>query len=450
MKRNILIFLLLVSSVSLYSEQAVTWTKVNQDRVRDVKNIFIDATGSVYYSSYNADDNKWSINYSQDFKTYTPMATEGVPSAEKFIKHGNSFYIITQTGSVYYYDNSVSMWTVLPIPTNFQTNDILFTENKMFLLPKYGFVYSSTNNGSSWTKVNGGQLFESFYYGMNLDNTLYLLRGNTIFYSNDEGITWNFVFPPQGIESFTDIDIYNNKLYLVDNDRIIYRLDNDQLTQLGSFNKNIYSFTINSSGSAVILSDNAVYVSGSNFSAWNKVYDLYETIPSTATFILKNRKTRNENSIFFAVPPNDIIKSADGGLNWTYIKKDMQNVNSKMTATNNQNSIFSLTDKKVFQSIDRAKSWFEIKSPVQANATINKFICSNNNTLLTCVNDNGLYIKKIDEDNWTNEIEGLTNLNVKDFCVNQNGIIFAITNSGLFKSQLPNINWENFGNNDYC
>ncbi len=442
-KRNMLIFLMLLTCVSLNAEQAVTWKKINQERIRDIKNISIDTQGAIYYSSYNADDNKWSMNYSQDFKTYTQMEFEGVPTAEKYIKHGNSLYVISQTGLVYYYDISVNQWTELNIPTNYQTNDILFTENKMFLMPKFGYIYSSTNNGITWDKVNEIQLFESFYYGMNFDNALYLLRGNTIFYSTNEGASWSFVFPPAGIESFIDIEIYNNKLYLVDEEHRIYRLENNQLTNLGTFNREVYSFTINSSGSAIILSDDGVYISGSTYSSWNKVYDLYDPMPTSATFILKNRKAVKDNSIYFAVPPNDIILSKDGGNTWTIIKKDMQRVNSKMTVTNNQNSIFSLTDKKIFESINRAKSWFEIKSPPIDNSLILKIQSAVNNTLIASATNTGFYFKHIDEENWSLQNEGLTNLNITDFSINQNGYVFALTSTGLFKAQLPIINWEN-------
>lgn len=446
MKRVVFLLFLLLTC-SLYSEQAVTWNKINKERIRDVKNIFIDSQDAIYYSSYNADDNKWGINFSQDYKTFTQMAIEGVPSAEKFIKHGNSLYVIAQNGAVYHYDVSASLWLPLPIPANYLTNDILFTQNKMFLLPKFGFIYSSTDNGSTWTKVNEIQLYEQFYYGMNFDNQIYLLRGNTIFYSADEGTSWNFVFPPQGIESFTDIDIHNNQLYLVDNDLRIYRLENNQLTQLGTFNKPIYSFTINSDGAAIILSDKAVYKSGADFNTWNKVYDLYDAMPSTATYILKNRKIKKNNTIYFAIPPNDIIYSENNGTTWKILKKDMQGVNCKLSVTNSQNSVFALTDKKLFESVDRCKSWYEINSPVADNTTINRMITSSNNTLIADVTDDGIYIKYPDEDIWTPENTGLPSKNIKDFSINSNGIIFALTELGLYKSQLPDITWESLGSN---
>lgn len=218
------------------------------------------------------------------------------------------------------------------VMTNFRYGGITAmarnSQGILFAATSDGSLLSSTDYGSTWTAIRTGNNNIKTFFSFN--NILYLsCRDTRTFRSTDRGLTWNEI-------NFTNTQI---NAFAADSSGRVFALGNKVDTNLSM-----------------------LFVSNDNGATWDtlliKSDTIFRSIGIKGNFIFLSIMFQPSNPRDPNSPFTDLLRSTDGGSNWTALNIRARNTNGiAFIGINNNGTIFvSLTD-SLIKSTNNGNTW---------------------------------------------------------------------------------------------
>ena len=260
--------------------------------------------------------------------------------------------------------------------------------SKIIYLPTRAGLYKSIDAGANWNLVNNE--FGMWESKITIDpNNSAVLYTNAVFYSkayphgifaiiksNNSGHDWHLL---------TELEDYYDYRIFIDpnNSSIVYTSNEDRIyksTNAGLNWEKIFSVAKEDANGPIVLSigsqrkssilyvcvperggHNRIIKSIDDGKSWINI-DHSMDVPRSWGHMIKTIAVSPHNSnIIFAVFPNRLYKSSNGGKTWVLIKKSPYDKNDaeyiEIIFTNNQNVIYLNTELGIYRSANGGKDW---------------------------------------------------------------------------------------------
>lgn len=451
------------------------------------KDITTTADGTIYISLYERN----IIKSTNDGVTWTNTKWAAVgefSTPGEINSKDNKLYVGTYWGGCYTSSDGGETWVKSQgLPSNRGISHILLINNRVYALVKdqqkvFGF-YVSEDDGLNFTKLNTGF---SFFVEQSIDgfsgkgNNLFISTGARGFNkSTDNGLTWNEF--NNGHNNIFPHDILRIQM---DNSGAVWTLlgwgNGPNSPTWGVFKSadNGKTWTDNSIGlyddyqtleDMVVTPNGTAYVSGYNPGSifkstdlgktWIKLKVETNTIPPSiqgnaiysTVYIIKSNGTND--TIYGCTRMNGIIRTFDGGQNWTSVNPsfayDISIIKDTVYAILFSNNSYD----GIYKSINNGDTWIKKNSQV-----LQKIIRQDN--VLYGTNQNRVYKSIDDGTTWVDISSNLpTNLIINSIISTKsngktvNKYLVISTSEGVFSSKSAEANWQkisSFPNKPIC
>ncbi len=291
------------------------------------------------------------------------------------------------------------------------------------------FVFSQSWGQWGWSnpKPSGENIQDIIFVN---DDIGYILNGSSIFKTLNQGQQWTYLTT---IESANDIDIKNSIGYIVSSNGDIFKsMDNGtQWTKLSTkFDQTPIKINVITVDTAFVASENNIYITTNGGSSWNKLSHQYRVL---------NIQFLNSKYGFAACRDGKVIKTVDGGLNWTLsLQHDWTSWSINTISFYNHQFGFAFSETgDIMRTVNGGVSWSKVYSG-GFDCTTAYFI---NDSTCFAAGEDGIILKTVDFGNtWNyagfdvrdpNDISVITFLNESiGFTGGLNGRIMKTSNTG--------------------
>ncbi len=305
-----------------------------------------------------------------------------------------------------------------PLPQGNTLNDNCFVnESTGYLIGNRGILIKTTNSGVNWqTKyLSTSQNLNAIKF-IDLNTGFIVGDSSTIFKTINGGFNWNRI-NYSGTGKFVDIAFYNINLGLIVGTNFILKSTDSGQTWTNNLS---LSLSYNLMKVSFLDSDN-IFVVGRKYVGGLPGY--YRSV---------------------------ILRSNDGGLNWSEANLSTSSLNSIICISNN--NVICVGESSIFKSTDQGDSWTNRISTIFAGLSDIAFFDSNNGIAVGS-DPNGRILKTTNGgDSWYNVLtNGFEPNSVcasslsEGFIVGENGSILSTTNTGLSWTLMTNV-LQDYGN----
>jgi hypothetical protein len=184
---------------------------------------------------------------------------------------------------------------------------------------------------------------------------------------------------------------------------------------------------------------------------WGVTNDL--AYNSNGGYVSDVKSVPGQPDIFYActwqdVSTGELLKSTNGGINWTLLTNYIQfTMTSLVIDNNNPNNIYVSGDALVTKSTNAGLTWFDASTGLPSTLGVYTVsIHKTNSQILLCSNDNGIYRTTNAGNSWT-QVSSTTVSNIEFNPVNPN-IVMAVSFSpyNLLLSTDAGATWQNYNN----
>jgi uncharacterized repeat protein (TIGR01451 family) len=369
-----------------------TWTVVIVDKYVNASTITRAQDGNLYCKTNFLQK---STDNGLTWQTLT-AATIYYTQINDFEIDGSEFIFALQYGMAKTIPND-TLWT--PMNTGLKVSKIYDIEvdyhNWLYTSANF-LLYRSKNQGASWEVVStpqNGYPYEILLAG----DTIIVEKSSTLLMSINSGISWTEINQSPFYTS-GNIKLINNRLYMGDYGAI-YSTDNFGITW------------------------DTIHVLASNGSNWDEVQD----------FLFIN------NVMYIILNGGDVLKSSDGGVNWTLLhtlfSPGAHNGN-KLLYTNNK--LYAIGRLETFVSQNLGTTWTELGNtglPTDqwgSSIAINAIIAVDN-LLYATVPFNGVFISINGGETWQAFNSGLGNIRGRNLAYADGNVYVGTSTGGVWR-----------------
>lgn len=281
---------------------------------------------------------------------------------------------------------------------------------------------------------------DNYYYGMNVNNTLYAVGSTTLWYATDSDENYAYNYPPTGLSAFVDYAVNGNLLYLVGSTNTVYKVNGSVYDSLLTAKGKIYGLTFRDSVNLLLFLDDGVYNYSLDSNRTKLLFAYDKPIALSISNVFKSRVSKSGNTVRFALPPNEIIESRDGGSNWHYVRFDLKNSVVKNLCVDSVEAAATV-GRRLLKSNTRCKTWYETVFP-QFDGSIRSMNFDREGTLIAAFSENQLAEIKRGSDTATIDLVPENYSLIKSFDIDNYNELYAVTNAGLAKSNSVRSNWS--------
>jgi photosystem II stability/assembly factor-like uncharacterized protein len=151
--------------------------------------------------------------------------------------------------------------------------------------------------------------------------------------------------------------------------------------------------------------------------------------------------TSNITGVFFAgTAINGVVRSNDDGLTWVMRNSGLTQFSIYSFAFTDSSTVFASSYlNAVYRSTNNGDLWTPIPIPAAIEAV--NSLAAHDGILYAGTDGQGVYATDDAQINWTQKINGLTNLHVRKVLINSDGHIYISTNGGTFCSKDNGAGW---------
>jgi photosystem II stability/assembly factor-like uncharacterized protein len=316
-------------------------------------------------------------------------------NATYFINSGNTLFIGTYVGDIYYSTDNGTNWTKVSTSVpNKEITCFAASELNLYVGNSAG-VFRSTNNGTSWDSVYNNTLKTSIYGLAAIGMDIFIGAGAGVLHSTDNGTSWN---------------ISNTGL------------NSTVVSQLIVSDTNLFAGT----GSGIYLSTDK----GKN---WIEANNGLKYLPNTIFTFGTN---------LYVGTGEGLYRSTDNGTIWTSENTGLTNTNVHSFCSYG-NNLFAATDSGVFRSTDNGSSWILASTGLSKPYSREPINClgSSNTSIFACTNGVGIYRSTDDGITWTPVNSGILNSVIYSMAVSGSNLYAGSYNSMIFRTSNSGVNW---------
>jgi len=445
MKKLILVILFSLI-ISNYSFSQWTWQNPlpHGNQVNSVK--FINNNTGWYFSSVTSNYKTTNGGLNWNYINFGITQDIVFSKSYKFDSSNFTVFLGGSAGAVLISTNSGATWNNKSIPDANSISDIYFINNLT------GFVaatklYKTTDGGNNWTV--------SFYNSGTYARTMEFLNNNTGFIigyqyqagtpgasilstikTTDFGATWSTIhnqFSPGPLNPPSNLKLIDSTNCIISYAGGIYKTTDfgtnwDILTGIPA----IYDFTNLYTGFAT--GNNRVYKSTNSGFNWTEINSSF--IANYSQYCIS---APDANNLFLAGAYGNIIKTSDGGSNWSFLNSKITNNGISAIQAIDSLRLFALApNRTLMKTTNSGGNWSVMDSTMFSLSISSMFFINSNTGWLG--NSTGVYKTTNAGINWSLSVTyGVPVTNIKFF---NSGTGYAMhTNSALYKSTNFGDNW---------
>lgn len=338
-----------------------------------------------------------------------------------------------------------------------QSGNNIYAVSNFFWFTSAGF-YSSSDDGNSWNSINSASLPADIRDIVSLGNSLFIGTGSGVYRSDDYGLTWvektnGFPF---GDKWINHLAISGSTIFAAGTSSGMLRsLDNGEhwtVINTGLTDNYIYSMTANETAVFAGTGDQnlGVFRSTDNGNTWQQVkngmgyyYDgnwIYSEAPkiTSLSFIGTDLYAGTAES-------QGIWKSSDYGDNWVFTSMETMNYSEITDITGNESVLLAgstnVDGGGVIRSVNGGINWTDANNGIGNHGRVNTFLNRAGNIFVAT--KGGIYKTSDSGENWSGSGSGIYSQNVAapGFAGIGSELFVSTYFGGVFKSQDGGNSW---------
>lgn len=195
-----------------------------------------------------------------------------------------------------------------------QSSSLTFYDSDIFVVMNdidhnsSGYITKSSDAGHNWDLI---QSFSNNIRGFGLHNSeLFMIRGASYFVSIDKGSTWNKLFEISEANIITSSSIWQDESIFVSTDNGIFVIQNNGTTQNHISDSTFFN-------AIMVNNDGTLYAIDYYSNLWKADGINYKWAQITDSIAVKTIYCISSNELLIGTFRNGIMKSNDGGSQWS-------------------------------------------------------------------------------------------------------------------------------------